>query len=167
MPRQIVQALGDDDYTRLLAFRDGLRRFEHWSEQSARTAGLTPAQHQLLLAVRGHGDPRGPTVGDLADHLLLHHHSAVGLVERTVSSGLVSRHEDQDDRRVVRVRLTPRGASALAKLSALHLEELSRLAGRLTGLWRGLEAPAPPRRLHSRAPRRSQPSVAATGTRRP
>lgn len=166
MPRHIVPPLGDDDYRRLLAFRDGLRRFEHWSKQSASAAGLTPAQHQLLLAVRGHSDPRGPTVGDLADHLLLHHHSAVGLVERTVASGLVSRHEDRDDRRVVRVRLTARGAAALAKLSALHLEELSRLPGRLSGLWRGLEAPARPRRVQGRVLRRPQPSASVAAPRR-
>lgn len=169
MPRYTGELLDDEEYRRLLAFRDGLRRFEHWSELSARAAGLTPAQHQLLLAVRGHGDPRGPTVGDIAGHLLLHHHSAVGLVERTVSSGLVSRHEDRDDRRVVRVRLTARGAAALAKLSALHLEELSRLAGRMTGIWRGLEVPPRHRRPvpERRAPRRRGPGGVVTAGARP
>ncbi len=39
-----------DDYENLLAFRVGLRRFLRWSETQARGVGLTPAQHQLLLA---------------------------------------------------------------------------------------------------------------------
>ena len=54
----------------------------------ARAAGLTPAQHQLLLAVRGHdGDP---TIGDVAEHLMLRHHSAVELVDRAERAGLLA-----------------------------------------------------------------------------
>src|SRR5437016_768377 len=71
----------DDDYRRLLDLRTGLREFLRWSEQQATAVGITPAQHQLLLAVRGSSDPEGPTIGDLADALLLRHHSAVGLVD--------------------------------------------------------------------------------------
>ena len=84
--------LTDDDYRRLLELRTGLRRFVRWSEQQARNAGITPAQHQLLLAVRGH--PGGaPTVSEIAAHLLLRHHSAVGLVDRAVAScGAFSDH---------------------------------------------------------------------------
>ena len=79
--------LTDDDFAELLRFRDALRRFLRWSEDQARAAGLTPAQHQLLLAVRGHdGDP---TIGDVAEHLLLRHHSAVELVDRAERAGLL------------------------------------------------------------------------------
>ena len=102
----MARAISDEDYTRLLRFRTGLRRFERWSAQEAEDAGLTAAQHQLLLAVRGHPERRGPTVGDLSGYLLLRHHSVVELVDRAVSSGLVRRVPDPDDRRVVRVRPT-------------------------------------------------------------
>ena len=132
------RALPDDAYRRLLALRAGLRRFEHWSEAQARAAGLTPAQHQLLLAVRGHDDPRGPKVGDVAEQLLLRHHSAVGLVDRAEAAGLLRRVRDDDDHRVVRLQLTPSGAERLATLSALHVEELRRLARQLPDLWEGL-----------------------------
>src|SRR5919108_2566777 len=60
--------IGDADYQRLLEFRTGLRRFLHWSEEQAQAAGVSPAQHQLLLAIRGHADARGPTIGDVADY---------------------------------------------------------------------------------------------------
>ncbi|MES1240789.1 MAG: MarR family transcriptional regulator [Acidobacteriota bacterium] len=130
---------GDADYRRLLQFRTGLRRFLHWSAQEAESAGLTPAQHQLLLAIRGHEDSRGPTIGDVAAYLFLRHHSAVGLVDRAESAGLVERTEDQEDRRVVRLRLTDKGWAALAALSQLHLEELKRLAPEMRALWTGLE----------------------------
>ena len=80
--RGVEDALTDHDYERLLAFRTDLRRFLRWSEQEAAAAGVTPAQHQLLLAIRGNPDPSGPTIGDVAEALLLPHHSAVGLVDR-------------------------------------------------------------------------------------
>jgi DNA-binding MarR family transcriptional regulator len=111
----------------LLALRSDLRRFLRWSEQQANAAGVTPAQHQLLLAVRGHPGPGEPTIGDVAEHLMLRHHSAVGLVDRAVSAGLVSRHRDDADHRVARVSLTAKGERILDSLAAQHLEELRRL----------------------------------------
>ena len=132
----------DADYQCLLRFRISLRRFLHWSEEQAEKAGLTPAQHQLLLAVRGHHGGTGgagPTIGDVAGYLLLRHHSAVGLVDRAVKAGLIERHEDPADRRVVRLRLSPQGAQTLERLSELHLEEIKRLAPRIRAISQGLE----------------------------
>jgi DNA-binding MarR family transcriptional regulator len=118
--------LSDSDYQRLLALRDGLRRFLRWSEQHALDAGVTPAQHQLLLAIRGHeGGP--PTIGEVAEHLLLRHHSVVGLVDRAELAGLVERRLDSQDHRIVRLGLTAAGNRRLAALAAAHLDELSRL----------------------------------------
>jgi DNA-binding MarR family transcriptional regulator len=124
----MLRELSDADYQRLLGLRTGLRRFLRWSDDQAAAAGLTPAQHQLLLAVRGHEDPQGPTIGEVAAYLLLRHHSAVGLVDRAVKAGLMVRHEDGNDRRVVRLRLTALGNNLLTLLTAAHLEELERLA---------------------------------------
>ena len=133
----------DVDYQRLLQLRTDLRRFLHWSEEQAAREGLTPAQHQLLLAIRGHAGERGPTIGDAADSLLLRHHSAVGLVDRAVKAGLVERGQDGHDQRIVRLRLTPRGEELLERLSAVHLEELERLAPRLREIWPGQDRPEP------------------------
>jgi DNA-binding MarR family transcriptional regulator len=117
--------LNDADFEKLLRFRDGLRRFLRWSEEQAKALGLTPAQHQLLLAVRGH--PGGaPSIGEIAEHLLLKHHSVVELVDRAEAAGLVRRVTDADDHRVVRITVTAEGGRRLAKLSAAHLDELSR-----------------------------------------
>jgi len=130
--------LTDADYEDLLTLRTGLRRFLRWSEQQAEEAGLTPAQHQLLLAIRGHSDPRGPTIGEVADYLLLRHHSAVGLIDRADAAGLVERVRDPEDHRIVRLQLTAHGTKRLEALSAQHLDELQRLARKLPGVWRGL-----------------------------
>jgi DNA-binding MarR family transcriptional regulator len=129
----------DDDYRRLLELRTGLRQFLHWSEQRATEVGITPAQHQMMLAIRGHGGADGPTIGDLAEALLLRHHSAVGLVDRGVTAGLVERDVDASDHRLVRLRLTARGARKLRRLSGVHLEELRRLAPRMRSLWANLD----------------------------
>jgi uncharacterized protein YeaO (DUF488 family)/DNA-binding MarR family transcriptional regulator len=130
--------LSHQDYARLLALRNGLRRFLRWSEQQAQAAGLTSNQHQLLLALRGHDDPRGPTIGEVADYLLLRHHSTVELVDRADAAGLVIRYRDPNDRRLVRLRLTEEGAEHLEALSALHLEELNRLSLPIPATWNGI-----------------------------
>ena len=135
---EMTRELEDADYQRLLQFRTGLRRFLHWSEEQAEKVGLTAAQHQLLLAIRGHDGELGPTIGEVAGYLLLQHHSAVGLVDRAVKAGIVERHEDAVDRRIVRLRLTPQGAQILQQLSELHLEEIKRLAPRIRDLSQGL-----------------------------
>jgi DNA-binding MarR family transcriptional regulator len=129
------RSLSDADYQQLLAFRDSLRRFVRWSEQNALEAGITPAQHQLLLAIRGHAGA-APTIGDVADHLLLRHHSVVGLVDRAVLAGLVERRLDPKDHRLVRLRLTTGGTRRLAALAATHLDELNRLGPVLAQLGR-------------------------------
>lgn len=135
----MARDLEDADYRRLLQFRTDLRRFLHWSEEQAEKAGLTPAQHQLLLAVRGHDGEQGPTIGDVAGYLMLRHHSAVGLVDRAAKAGMIERQEDAGDRRVVRLRLTPLGLRTLQQLSALHLEEIQRLAPRIQEISQGLK----------------------------
>jgi DNA-binding MarR family transcriptional regulator len=134
-----TSGLGDEDFARLLAFRDGLRQFLHWSEAQAKAVGLTAAQHQLLLAVRGHGGDAPPSIGEIADHLLLRHHSAVGLIDRAEAAGLVARGPDADNGSAVRLRLTEGGARQLEALSELHVEELAHLAPTMHALWDALE----------------------------
>jgi DNA-binding MarR family transcriptional regulator len=133
--------LTDADFGRLLAFRDGLRRFLHWSDDQAKVVGLTGTQHQLLLAVRGHGSP--PSIREVAEHLLLRHHSVVELVDRAEAAGLLERADDPDDQRVVRLRLTRAGAEKVEALASAHLEELSRLRTRFRSLWDDLPTTIP------------------------
>lgn len=119
--------LPDDVYAQLLQLRTELRRFERWSAEQAHNAGLTPMQHQLLLAVRGHADRRGPTIGEVADYLLLQPHSAGELINRAQKAGLVQRVRDTADHRIMRLELTDLGRDRLEMLTSMHLEELQRL----------------------------------------
>jgi DNA-binding MarR family transcriptional regulator len=152
--------LTQSDFKHLLELRTGLRRFLRWSERQARAVGLTAAKHQLLLAVKGHPDPRGPTIGELADHLVLRHHSAVGLVDRAVRDGLVKRNHEPTSKSVVRVTLTSAGAAKLDALGEAHLQELSHLAPIMRTLWRQLEQSADGNRPHPAARRPSRTRAA-------
>jgi hypothetical protein len=49
-------------------------------------AGLTPQQHQRLLAIKGFPDGEKVTIHDLAAQRCLRHHSAVELVDRLEAS---------------------------------------------------------------------------------
>jgi DNA-binding MarR family transcriptional regulator len=131
--------LSNAEYEQLLGLRTGLRRFLHWSEEQARATGLTPAQHQLLLAVRGHPHPEGPNIGELAEYLVLRPHSASELIDRAEAAGLVHRRADPGNASIVRVTLTTLGSQKLGELSAAHLQELSQLGPTMRTLWRALE----------------------------
>lgn len=151
--------LEQSDFEQLLLLRTGLRRFLRWSEHQAQAAGLTAAQHQLLLAIKGHPDPAGPTVGEIADYLVLRHHSAVGLIDRAVAAGLVRRNRDASNNSAVRVTLTRSGLKKLDALTETHLEELAHLAPTMSTLWHALEHAG-----HSTPhPAARPPAKAATG----
>lgn len=117
--------LDREDYRTLADFRYLIRRFLEFSQTEARRAGLTPRQHQALLAIKGFGGEDHPTIGDLAERLRIRHHSAVALVDRLAEAGLIKRLSDAHDRRRVLVELTDAAERHLADLSAIHLEELN------------------------------------------
>jgi DNA-binding MarR family transcriptional regulator len=127
------------DYETLAAFRHALRRFLVFSEAAARDSGLTAQQHQAILAIKGHACASPMTVGEMADHLLVRHHSAVELVDRLVRAGLVVRTEAAHDRRRVGLTLTPKAEGILAELSAIHLEELKQSRALLVQLLERLD----------------------------
>lgn len=130
----------DEDYRALAAYRHALRRFLVFSEAAAREAGLTAQQHQAILAIRGQGAGGRMTIGELADSLLIRHHSAVELVDRLARADLVVRIEAEDDRRRVVVSLTPTAETILENLSANHLDELRHGRGLLVQLLERLNA---------------------------
>ena len=129
--RQISKA----DYEALAQFRYALRRFLNFIGSAARGAGLTPQQHQAVLAIKGHPDRDEATVGELADSLLLRHHSAVGVVDRLVRLGLVHRKVDRSDGRRVFIGLTAKAEALLAGLSRFHLAEIQQLGPSLAPLF--------------------------------
>src|SRR5882724_11158359 len=129
-PRQLIKA----QYETLAAFRYALRQFVRFSEQAAQAAGITAQQHQALLAIKGFPGRDRVTVGELAERLCLRHHSVVGLIDRLELEKLVCRRTSTEDRRQVLIELTAGGENMLAKLAAMHREQLKRIGPELSGL---------------------------------
>ena len=127
------------EYEALAGFRYALREFLQFSEEAAKSTGLTPRQHQALLAILAFPGREAATIGEVATQLQIRPHSAVGLVDRLVAQGLAGRHTDRADRRQVYVSLTAKGRKLLEKLSAAHKAELTRLGPRLRDLLAALE----------------------------
>lgn len=136
-----LEKLRKSQYETLAAFRYVLRRFIHFSEQAAETVGLTPQQHQAMLAIKGFPGRDCVTVGELAERLQLRHHSAVGLIDRMVAEKLVERELSPEDRRKVLIRLTAAGNKKLEKLSAVHRRQLKHVGPQLSGLLDRLNDP--------------------------
>jgi DNA-binding MarR family transcriptional regulator len=120
------------NYEALARFRYELRKFQAFSKAAAYEAGLTPQQHQALLTIRGFSSIGFVSVGDLAEFLLIRHHTAVELMNRMTKLGLLSRSVDEADGRRVLVKLTKEGERRLRKLSRIHLEELRAIGPTLT-----------------------------------
>jgi DNA-binding MarR family transcriptional regulator len=122
------------DYARLAQFRQVLREFLHFSEHAAGELGLTAQHYQAMLVLRACPDDTRVSINDLARQLLIKHNSAVGLVDRLVAGKLVVREGSIADRRKVELRLSARGRQVLAKLAAVHREEVERIGPLLARL---------------------------------
>lgn len=114
------------DYVALARFRATLRRFLHHSDEGARQAGVTPQQHQLVLAIKG-SEREWATVAEVAEALQIRHNAAVGLANRSEEAGLITRSPDPTDRRQVRLTVTDRGEELLYRLAEHNRGELEAL----------------------------------------
>ena len=142
-------SLTPQEYRALAEFRYRIRVFLNGSERAARTSGLEPQQHLLLLAVQGLPLGRKASIGELAESMQLRHHSVVELVDRLERRSLLRRERSRVDRREVIVQLTDRGKGVLSRLAALRLAELRTLAPTLVrslaAVVRSTRHPAPRR----------------------
>jgi DNA-binding MarR family transcriptional regulator len=141
-PTGTEPTLSDSDFRDQAEFRAALRRFLRFSEEQSRVYGITPQQHLLLLAVRGHGHYPNVSIGDVAEALQIRHHSASLLVDRCVRRGLLSRREDPADRRRALVALTDEGQQVLDDITKANRRQLQSLKAQLfrETLWQAIVA---------------------------
>jgi DNA-binding MarR family transcriptional regulator len=124
-------------YEALAGFRSALRRFLAGSETISREAGVTPQQYQAMLAIRTRPNAT-MAMKELAEQLLLTHHAAVQMVDRLAKAGLASREASTSDRRLVLLKLTPRGEALLDDLAERHLEVMLRQEPQLSAALKDL-----------------------------
>lgn len=131
-------AVSQADYETLAAFRFELRKFLNFSEQAAKALGMTPQQHQSLLAIRAAPD-RMLSIGDLAEQLFIQPHTASELADRMSVLGWLERRASAADKRRVCLGLTSAAEQMLDSMSATHRGEVLRIRGTLTELLAQLE----------------------------
>ncbi len=139
--RLIEKPISKDEYVALAEFRHGLRNFLRFSEAAAREHGITPQQHQLLLAIKGFPGRDWATVNELADRLQLQQHSVVGIIDRSEQAGFTVRRPHVDDLRVTEVHLTVEGERVLETLTVAHRDELRRTGEFLATVARMIDRP--------------------------
>ncbi|MEW6164773.1 MAG: MarR family winged helix-turn-helix transcriptional regulator [Pseudomonadota bacterium] len=122
-------AFRKQDFETLSGFRHQLRRFQRWSEQLTRRAGVTNLQYLLLLHLKGFPGREWATISELAGRLLAQHHGTVALVTRCEKLGLVERRPGRTDGREVEVHLTAKGEKLVGRLARQHRDELMRVEG--------------------------------------
>ena len=125
-PEQEIGLL-PSQYAAIASFRLELRRFLAFSEAATTRAGVPPQQHQALLAIAGHAGTEPPSVGTIAEQLLIAPNSAAELVSRMVEAGLLEKTPASQDRRRAELALTHIASDLLRRLTAAHLEELKTL----------------------------------------
>jgi DNA-binding MarR family transcriptional regulator len=132
--------LHENDYRALARFRYGLRKFLRFSKDYLTAeAKLTPEQYEALLALRACSVKEGLLVGQLSERLQVKHHTAVSLTDKLVQRRLVTKKRGSTDRRNVHVQLTVAGATLVARLAAVHLTALRRLAPELIAALRNVQ----------------------------
>jgi DNA-binding MarR family transcriptional regulator len=128
-------------YARLAAFRKALREFVRFSDAAAAEVGLTTQHYQAMLILRASPAGHRVSIRELAEELLIKHNSAVGLVDRLVEEGLVTRADSEADRRKVELTLSPRGREVLALLAGMHRRELRRIGPMLEAVVADVSGP--------------------------
>ena len=117
-------AISDTEYQALAELRYRIRHFIQEGDAAAQRSNLEPQQYLMLLAIRGLPQGAVATISTLAERMALKHHTAVELIDRLESHGLVRRSRGEHDKREVRVSLLPQGSRLLERVARERLGEL-------------------------------------------
>jgi DNA-binding MarR family transcriptional regulator len=109
-------------YVRSLTIIDPLR-LRFWDNR-----GLTMSQLRTMLTLVRQD---GLTPSALAERFHVTPSTVTGLTDRLVRQRLISRREDPEDRRLVRIYLTPEGRRVVGELEAAGRAYLTEILGQL------------------------------------
>ena len=100
-----------------MAFLELLRTTDMLSRrvsQVIKSEGLSSNQYNVLRILRG--APEGLSCGEIANRMITRDPDITRLVDRMEKQALVLRSRDNKDRRMVLIRITPRGLQLLSRL---------------------------------------------------
>jgi len=83
-----------------------IKSLQNYSQTVYSNFGITGPQLWVLKAIYQNGSI---SLGELSEEMYLHPSTITGAVDRLEKKGYVLRNRNGDDRRVVKVRLTPKG----------------------------------------------------------
>ncbi|BDG61540.1 MarR family winged helix-turn-helix transcriptional regulator [Caldinitratiruptor microaerophilus] len=89
---------------------------------------ITPPQLDALLVLREHGEL---TMGELCQKMFLACSTATDLIDRMERNQLIERVRDTSDRRVIRLRILPKGHSIIGEVLAARRAYLARVLAEL------------------------------------
>lgn len=115
-------------YLSLLRTTDELARLE---VEALKAWHLTPTQYNALRILRGAGD-EGATCGEIGERMLTRDPDVTRLIDRLEARGLIQRMRSEDDRRVVRTRITQAGLDLLEGIDEPSLSWSQAQLGHLT-----------------------------------
>jgi DNA-binding MarR family transcriptional regulator len=114
-------------------------------ERVLKPYGITGTQYNVLRILRG-SEPNGLCRNEIRDRMLTRMPDVTRLLDRMEDAGLIARAREDDDRRMVRTRITSQGRRLVDDLDAvvdrehqrifgaLNKEELRRLIGQLSAV---------------------------------
>jgi DNA-binding MarR family transcriptional regulator len=110
--RPTAAALEDQVFVAILRIAESLAQE---AERLFKSAGLTSAQYNVLRILRG-AEPHGLLCRGIAERMISRDPDMTRLLDRMEKHSWISRQRQQDDRRVVKTRITPEGLKLLKKL---------------------------------------------------
>ncbi len=131
------ESLSEIEFEALANLRYRIRKFRQFSADAASRLGLSPAEHQTLLAIKGFGTGGEISVSSLAEKLFLAPDAAMELAEALKARGFLTIIAKPKNRIVV--RLTDRAEELLRRLTPAHLYEIREMAPELMQALRALQ----------------------------
>lgn len=113
--RKAFRSLEEEVFVGLQLVAD--RLMEPWARYLKAQADLTAVQYNVLRILRGAGEA-GLLAGEIGERLIARSPDVTRLIDRLEKRGLVRRRRDPQDRRAVRVGITPAGRDTLDCLNA-------------------------------------------------
>ncbi|MEU5876084.1 MarR family transcriptional regulator [Spirillospora sp. NPDC047279] len=94
--------------------------------------GMERWEFDMLATLRRAGGEHGLTAGDLNKAAMVTSGATTNRIDRLTAKGLVERAPDPEDRRSIRVRLTPEGRRLVDEIVGLHVANEERFLEILT-----------------------------------